>query len=76
MVNRFSECKKGNHELIVVARSSISTGTEKVVRWCRVCGAVVVDLDVDGRTNPGYYEKLRAPILAMEISKKSNDEMR
>ena len=69
MVSKFSECTKGNHDLIVIARSNISTGTEKVVRWCRTCGAIVVDLDVDGNTNPGYYEKLRAPALAVDISK-------
>lgn len=72
MVNKFSECTKGNHDLVVITRSNISTGTEKVVRWCCICGAVVVDLDVDGRTSPGYYEKLRAPALAIENSKKKD----
>lgn len=26
---------------------------EVVVRWCRRCGAVVIDIDSDGRTKPG-----------------------
>lgn len=32
-----------------------------VVRWCPQCGAVVVDTDFDGRTNPGAIMKMKFP---------------
>lgn len=41
---------------------------EEVVRWCRICGAVVVDLDMDNRTHPGYYLKMRFPDTAYDNS--------
>jgi len=34
---------------------------EAVVRWCKRCGAVSVDRDYDGRTNPGDYMQMRFP---------------
>lgn len=34
-----------------------------VVRWCRDCGAVVIDEDCDGRTNPGSVRSMRFPIM-------------
>jgi hypothetical protein len=36
-----------------------SYGETNVVRWCSDCGAVVVDLDYDGRTKPGGIMKMR-----------------
>jgi DNA-binding NarL/FixJ family response regulator len=48
-------------------------GSDKVVRWCPKCGAVVIDEDYDGRIRPGFYlpmkftthmqEKLRGQVL-------------
>lgn len=35
--------------------------SEEVVRWCPICGAIVVDTDYDGRTNPGQVMKMRFP---------------
>lgn len=34
---------------------------ETVVRWCPTCGAVVIDVDIDGRTNPGAIMKMKFP---------------
>lgn len=38
--------------------------SEEVVRWCKYCGAVVVDEDYDGRTNPGQIKSMQFPTLA------------
>ena len=32
-----------------------------VVRWCENCGAVVVDIDFDGRIFPGQVKKMIFP---------------
>lgn len=36
-------------------------GIETVVRWCPTCGAIVIDIDVDGRTAPGRVMPMRFP---------------
>ena len=53
-------CKSGNHSLVPIL-SSGSWSHDEVARWCKECGAVVVDVDVDGRTNPGGVMKMRFP---------------
>ena len=55
-----NDCKKGNHSLIEILRDR-GWDCESVARWCKVCGAVVVDIDYDGRTNPGAIAKMRFP---------------
>jgi hypothetical protein len=52
---------KCEHDLIVVYRGHSDTLSEEVVRWCKECGAVVVDLDYDGRTNAGQILKMKLP---------------
>lgn len=45
-------------DLIVV----FTTGpemSETVIRWCKKCGAVVGDIDFDGRTNPGQVFEMK-----------------
>lgn len=58
-------CFTGNKhtgELIELYRVSISDLEEEVVRWCAVCGAVVIDLESDGRVYPGRVAKMRFPL--------------
>lgn len=57
---------RGNHALEVIYCGGHEM-EERVVRWCRVCGAVVIDIDIDGRTAPGEYMAMRLP--ATELAK-------
>ena len=67
--DQFIWCAKGNHNLIPVFQvGSYSCST--IVRWCTCCGAVVVDMDADGRTRPGYFRELQAPDLANRLAGK------
>jgi hypothetical protein len=50
----------GQHHLLTIYRSGPSM-EENVVRWCKRCGAVVVDVDVDGRTAPGSFMPMQLP---------------
>ena len=59
-------CKLGLHPFEVIASFNGCWHETKVVRWCPECGAVVVDLDYDGRTKPGYYKKLQYPNIVYE----------
>lgn len=63
---KMEECKKGNHPLVEITSSWLGYGGYEVVRWCPVCGSVVVDTDVDGRTMAGNVMKMRVPRIARE----------
>lgn len=39
---------------------------EDVVRWCWKCGAVVVDVDCDGRTQPGAATSMIFPQVSRD----------
>ncbi|QDL55903.1 hypothetical protein [Rhodoferax aquaticus] len=58
-----SKCNGGLHFLRVISSRSSSEApdAQEVVRWCAACGAVVIDLDIDGRTAPGAIFKMAFP---------------
>jgi hypothetical protein len=58
------DCRKGHHRLEVIYRHGGEMECD-TVRWCTICGSVVVDVDFDGRTDPGSIMKMTLP----EISK-------
>ena len=58
----FRRCNGGGHDLKVISSSyGGAPGVETVVRWCANCGGVVIDTDVDGRTQPGAVMLMRFP---------------
>lgn len=57
-----NKCKKGKHSF----QKIFETGDDKestVVRWCEVCGSIVVDEDYDGRTKPGAVMGMLSPSI-------------
>jgi hypothetical protein len=60
------ECQKGNHPWEAVYEDYVSDLVSNVVRWCPSCGAVVVDQDFDGRTNPGAIRKIGGPTYGVK----------
>ena len=55
-----SDCKAGNHAFKEVFRS-YGAYSDESVKWCIVCGAIVVDEEVDGRVHPGKSRKMELP---------------
>lgn len=53
-----------DHSLVDISSTSRGYGMAEVVRWCRDCGAIVVDVDVDGRVSPGAVSPMVFPLLA------------
>jgi hypothetical protein len=51
------------HQLEEVFAAEGSSQGDAVVRWCRMCGSVVVDADCDGRTSPGAVLPMQTPSL-------------
>jgi len=51
---------KGNHNLLDIYCDGPEM-EQSVVRWCEECGAIVVDVVVDGRTAPGRVMAMRLP---------------
>lgn len=66
MATDLTNCKTGKHKLKVIYEGHADTLSTEVVRWCVKCGSVVVDLDYDGRTNPGQIMKMRSPLIATD----------
>ncbi len=56
-----SGCRAGRHQLKVIYIGHKDVVSEEVVRWCEVCGSIVIDVDFDGRTNAGQVMKMKAP---------------
>jgi hypothetical protein len=57
---------KQPHQLVDIM-SKVYLGAEdarQIVRWCENCGAVVIDVDTDGRTYPGEVQRMLFPALA------------
>lgn len=60
---------KTDHRLTVISRrDSGGPGISMVVRWCEDCGAVVIDVDVDGRRQAGDVMPMRFPALAYKAA--------
>ncbi|HCW05914.1 MAG TPA: hypothetical protein DGG95_00920 [Cytophagales bacterium] len=54
-------CYQQPHDLQIVVEFDVNSMSSSVVRWCTVCGAIVIDRDYDGRTNPGQIMPMRYP---------------
>ena len=61
------KCQGGKHDLKVIHSYYNDPLSENVIRWCRECGAIVVDVDYDGRTNPGYVMEMKFPKILKQI---------
>ena len=54
-------CDGHNHCLVDIYAHGDYDGPINVVRWCCDCGAIVVDVEIDGRVRPGGKMKMRFP---------------
>lgn len=59
-----NNCRAGKHNLKEIYIVFNDWGTQDVVRWCSVCGSIVIDLDGDGRTSPGHIMKMTSPDIS------------
>ncbi len=53
-----------NHDLVEIHRSGYENHEQEVVRWCKDCGAVVVDGEYDNRVYPGKIMPMIVPDAA------------
>jgi hypothetical protein len=58
---KHNEICPGN--LVEIYRNHGSYDCDDVVRWCSYCGAVVIDVEVDGRISPGGIMEMMFPII-------------
>lgn len=63
----YTKCSSGDHDLIEIYRVHNLYDEDHVVRWCKICGSVVVDLDYDGKTNPGRIMKMMGPVISKNV---------
>jgi hypothetical protein len=62
-------CLNKKHDLVEIYVDGYEDHPCTVVRWCKECGAVVVDTDYDGRTKPGDIMKMRTPRTFQKVWK-------
>ena len=62
----------GNHQWEVIYRTGGAFDTDHVVRWCPLCGSVVIDVETDNRVQPWRVMKIRSPLIANEMSYKGS----
>ena len=61
-------CKEGQHPLIKIQRRS-NGFEDEVVKWCPVCGAIVIDIELGGIVYSSREMKMKLP----EITRKEFD---
>ena len=61
-----NECLKLNHPLEEILRTGGAYDEYTVVNWCPECGAIVVDVEYDGRVSPDHKLKMKLPRIAKE----------
>jgi hypothetical protein len=57
-----THCKKGYHDLIEVYRSD-EYDHDDVVRWCRICGSIVIDREFNEKLEPGGILEIMHPLM-------------
>jgi hypothetical protein len=64
----------GQHDLLrIMIKPTGDPGVEHVTRWCQNCGAIVVDVDVDGRTQPGAGSSMNFPRITHAHNRGAQD---
>lgn len=62
LLEGLKSCLGGNHDLAKLLEiHGLAPGVSTVARWCARCGAAVVDIDYDGRTNAGQVMPMKSP---------------
>lgn len=60
------KCDGKNHNLREILRSEDEYEGDAVAKWCDACGAIVVDLEYDGRIIRQLVE-MKFPDIALEM---------
>lgn len=66
LMKTIKDCMQGNHSLTELCNADIGSDEKAILRWCKICGAVVIDVEVDGRLYPGELMKMHFPQLFKE----------
>ena len=61
------KCIEGDHDLQEIGNPVESYLGDEVIRWCKICGSIVIDVDVDNRIYPGKVMEMRTPEITKEV---------
>ena len=61
LLETLESCLNGKHDLAKLLEADAGLDSSYVARWCRHCGAAVVDFDYDNRTNAGQVVSMHSP---------------
>lgn len=62
----YNNCFKGQHDFIEIYSVVSNYDGDKIVRRCKKCGCIVVDVEVDGRLME-HEMKLKSSLMAREV---------
>jgi hypothetical protein len=69
-------CEKGYHALKSIFKEyDVAPCVENVVRWCSICGSVVVDQDSAGIVFPGRIMPMKSPAITKRLLKKKKQQL-
>jgi len=64
------DCLNGKHTLETITALAHWDGSSQVVKWCSICGGIVIDLQIDTTVRPGHYMPMKFPEIFNEKFKK------
>jgi len=63
-------CLTGGHEFESIMELTHWDGSTQIVRWCSICGVIVVDQQIGVRNYPGKYVPMKYPKLFKDLKTK------
>ncbi|MBI2674500.1 MAG: hypothetical protein HYX22_02070 [Candidatus Yanofskybacteria bacterium] len=72
VLNFRDQCHRGAHpwKKIFGRIQGFMMAEVEVVRWCPICGSVVIDLECDDRIQPGAIRKIESSQISSRMSYK------
>jgi hypothetical protein len=63
LIGELHKCRQGYHKLIEIYRDK-NGAPENVVRWCKICGSIVVDTEINYKLHEaGGHLKMMSPLI-------------
>jgi hypothetical protein len=66
MSRLINNCKKGRHVYQNIYDTLAGLDVYEIIKWCKVCGSVEIDLEDEGVTFPGKIMPIQSPNIFEE----------
>jgi len=66
MTRYLTNCKKGKHIYQNIYDTLTGPCIYEIIKWCKVCGSVIIDLEEEGIVYPGKIMQAQSPDILKE----------